>query len=255
VKVLLADDHRLVRAGLRRLLEELPGVLVVGEADDGDEAVELAETLLPDVVIADISMPGMSGVELTRWLAKNFPHVRVIILSMHSSGDYVVQALNAGAHAYLLKHSAAEEIGLALRAVTTNQSYLSAGISHQMVDAYMKEASGQPAAEEIGLALRAVTTNQSYLSAGISHQMVDAYMKEASGQAAAGPNITPRQRQVLKLVAEGKSSKEIAAILDISPRTVDTHRADLMERLGARDVVGLLREAARLGLVSLDPGK
>jgi len=216
VKVLLADDHRLVRAGLRRLLEELPGVLVVGEADDGDQAVELAETLLPDVVIADISMPGMSGVELTRWLAKNFPHVRVIILSMHSSGDYVVQALNAGAHAYLLKHSAAEEIGLALRAVTTNQSYL---------------------------------------SAGISHQMVDAYMKEASGQAAAGPNITPRQRQVLKLVAEGKSSKEIAAILDISPRTVDTHRADLMERLGARDVVGLLREAARLGLVSLDPGK
>ena len=212
MKVLLVDDHKLVRSGLRRLLDDLDGVDVIAEADDGEQAITAIEDEAPDVVVTDIAMPGMNGLELTAYLARHFPAIRVIVLSMHSSGDYVVQALNAGASAYLLKNSAAEEMARALSAVTQGQTYLSSGVSHQLVDAYAKQDTRPPA-------LR---------------------------------SITPRQRQVLHRVAQGRSSKEIALELGISPRTVDTHRADLMERLGARDAIGMLREAARLGLITMD---
>lgn len=212
MKVLLVDDHKLVRSGLRRLLDDLDGVDVIAEADDGEQAITAIEDEAPDVVVTDIAMPGMNGLELTAYLARHFPAIRVIVLSMHSSGDYVVQALNAGASAYLLKNSAAEEMARALSAVTQGQTYLSSGVSHQLVDAYAKQDTRPPA-------LR---------------------------------SITPRQRQVLQRVAQGRSSKEIALELGISPRTVDTHRADLMERLGARDAIGMLREAARLGLITMD---
>ena len=212
MKILLADDHKIVRSGIRRLLEELPGIQVIGEADDGEQALEQVQRDEPDIVIADISMPRMNGLELSAWLSRNMPQVKVVVLSMHESEEYVLEALNAGARGYLLKQSATEEMELALRAVGAGDIYL---------------------------------------SPGISRHMVTAYLNRPDGDRRGGPRITPRQREVLALVAQGHSSKEIAALLGISPRTVDTHRAGLMDRLGVRDVVGLLREASRLGLVDL----
>lgn len=202
MKILLADDHRLVRAGLRRLLEDCVAHRVVGEADDGEQAVELVQRETPDIVITDIGMPGMNGLELTAWLKHNWPSVRVIILSMHAAEDYVAEALDSGARGYLLKRSACEELAFALTTVSEGNIYLSPGISHHVLH------------------------NRS-------------------------PRITPRQREVLRLVAQGKTTREIAAALRLSPRTVDTHRAELMSRMGVRDVIGLLREAARRGLIDL----
>jgi DNA-binding NarL/FixJ family response regulator len=160
-------------------------------------------------------MPGVTGLDLTAWLTRHQPDVRVVILSMHSSSDYVLEAFQAGARAYLLKHSAPAELALALRAIQAGDTFLSPGVSAHMAQAYLR---GAPAAgSEAG-------------------------------------RLTPRQRQVLKLLAGGKSTKQIAAILGLSPRTVETHRADLMERLGAKDAMSLLREAAKLGLVDVaDP--
>jgi DNA-binding NarL/FixJ family response regulator len=202
VKILLADDHTLVRAGIRRLLEDLPEVAVVGEASDGEEAVELVQRHRPDIVITDIGMPRMSGLELAAWLKHNQPAVRVIVLSMHGADEYVSEALASGASGYLLKRSAPEEVKLAIRAVGAGDIYLSPGISRHVMHGERQR-------------------------------------------------ITPRQREVLKLVALGKTTREIAVVLGLSPRTIDTHRAELMERLGVRDAIGLLREAARMGLIDL----
>jgi DNA-binding NarL/FixJ family response regulator len=202
MKIVLADDHTLVRAGIRRLLEDLHGVTVVGEADDGEQAVELVQRQVPDIVITDIGMPRMSGLELTAWLKHNLPQVRVLILSIYGAEEYVAEALASGARGYLLKRSAAEEVEVAVRAVFDGGVYLSPGISRQVLQRERRR-------------------------------------------------ITPRQREVLKLVAEGRTTREIAALLGLSPRTVDTHRAELMERIGVRDAIGLLREAARLGLIDL----
>lgn len=213
MKVLLADDHKLVRAGIRRLLEELPEIVVVGEADDGIQACELARNTLPDIVVSDISMPRMTGLELTAWLAANLPHIRVIVLSMHTAREYVIEALGVGARGYVLKHAASEEIEQAIRAVASDNVYL---------------------------------------SPEVSRHMADALLRKPAEQGSSGRAITSRQREVLKLVAAGRSSKQIAGLLGISPRTVETHRAELMDRLGANDAIGLLREAARLGLVDLD---
>lgn len=202
MRIVLADDHVLVRAGLRRLVEDSPAIQVVGEADDGEQAVELVQRERPELVITDIGMPRMNGLELTAWLKHNRPEVRVIILSMHAAEEYVAEALASGARGYLLKRSAPEELAFALDTVTAGDIYLSPGIS------------------------RHVLQNPSR-------------------------RITPRQREVLRLVAQGKTTREIAALLRLSPRTVDTHRAELMSRLGVRDAIGLLREAVRLGLVDL----
>ena len=202
MKILLADDHTLVRAGLRRLVEDHGEHQVIAEADDGEQAVELIQREAPDIVVTDIGMPGMNGLELTAWLKHNRPEVRVIILSMHSAEEYVAEALASGARGYLLKRSAPEELPLALDALVAGNIYLSPGISGHV------------------LQTRA-------------------------------PRITPRQREVLRLVAQGKTTREIAAMLRLSPRTVDTHRAELMSRLGVRDAIGLLREATRLGLIDL----
>jgi DNA-binding NarL/FixJ family response regulator len=189
-----------VRSGIRRLLEDIAGVLVVGEADDGEQAVDLVQRAAPDIVITDIGMPRMTGLELAAWLKNNLPQVRVIILSMHAAEEYVAEALASGASGYLLKRSATDELALAIRSVAAGDVYLSPGISRHVL--------------QIGR-----------------------------------PRITRRQREVLQLVAEGKTTREIARKLGISPRTVDTHRAELMSRLGVRDAIGLLREAARLGLI------
>jgi DNA-binding NarL/FixJ family response regulator len=211
VRVLLADDHALVRAGIRALLEGLEGVAVVAEAGNGGEVLELARKHRPDVVLLDISMPGIGGLEASAQLKQELPEVRVVMLSMHANEEYVLQALRAGAVGYMLKDSATAELELALQAVMQGETYLSPPISKQVVEGYVQRVGAeQPAAD----------------------------------------HLTPRQRQVLQLIAEGLSTKEIAYRLELSVKTVETHRAQLMERLQIRDIAGLVKYAIRNGLVS-----
>ncbi|HET7199822.1 MAG TPA: response regulator transcription factor [Burkholderiales bacterium] len=210
-RVLLADDHALVRAGIRALLESMDGVTVVAEAGNGSEVLELARTHRPDIVLLDISMPGLGGLEASVQLKQELPGVRVVMLSMHANEEYVLQALRAGAAGYMLKDSATGELELALKAVMQGETYLSPPISKQVVEGYVQRVgSEQPAAD----------------------------------------NLTPRQRQVLQLIAEGHSTKEIAYRLELSVKTVETHRAQLMERLHIRDIAGLVKYAIRNGIVS-----
>jgi DNA-binding NarL/FixJ family response regulator len=213
LRVLLADDHTLVRAGLRKLLESMPDIEVVGEADDGLALLQLAQQLQPNLVLMDIAMPGLNGLETTARLTKAQPDVRVMILSMHQNEEYVRQALRNGAVAYLLKDSAPLELELALKAVLRGETYLSPAVSRGIVTDYVQR-------------LRA---------------------DEQPGDA-----LTPRQREVLQLVAEGHSTKEIARRLDLSVKTVDTHRSQLMKQLDIHEVAGLVRYAMRNGLISPD---
>lgn len=213
VRILLADDHHLVRTGLRALLQSLPDIEVVGETGDGREAIELVRTRAPNIVLMDIAMPGLNGLDATARVVGEFPQTRVIILSMHASEEYVKQALRAGATGYLLKNAAPEELGLAIQAVTRGETWLSPAISRLVVEEY--------------LGARGDDT---------------------------GPlaQLTPRQREILQLITEGKTTKQIAAALAVSVKTVETHRAQLMERLGIHDVAGLVRYAIRHGLVQID---
>jgi DNA-binding NarL/FixJ family response regulator len=212
MRVLLADDHNLVRAGIRALLEAIPDLTIVGEAADGRTALELLGALEPDLALVDIAMPGLNGLELAERVARELPRTRLVILSMHGTPAHVAQALRAGVAGYLLKDAAAEELPLLLRAVARGETYLSPAISQQVVEGYLAR----------------------------------------KAPAAAGPAeiLTPRQREILQLVAEGKSTKEVAAALELSVKTVETHRAQIMDRLGIRDLAGLVRYAIRAGLVS-----
>lgn len=212
LRVVLAEDHTLVRAGLRTLLQQLEQVTVVGEAADGREAVALAKAHGPDVILMDITMPGLNGIDATRQVKKELPEVRVVILSMHSSEEHVVQALRAGASGYLLKESAPLELELALRSVGRGETYLSPPISRQVIEGYMQRVT------------------------------------DTTGDALA--TLSARQREILQLIAEGGSSKAIARRLGLSVKTVETHRAQLMERLQIRDIAGLVRFAIRTGLIS-----
>ena len=209
IRVILADDHALVRAGMRSLLRDIEGVEVVGEAADGAQALALAERERPDVVLLDIAMKGMNGLEAAARFRELHPGIKVIILSMHASEEYVLQALRAGAAAYLIKDSATAELELALRSVMRGETYLSPAISRQVVEGYVQRV----------------------------------------GAGTGEDPLTPRQREVLKRIAEGRSTKEIAFDLGLSVKTVETHRAQIMERLGIRDVAGLVRYAMRTGLV------
>jgi DNA-binding NarL/FixJ family response regulator len=210
IRVLLADDHTLVRAGIQGLLQGLQGVEVVGEAGDGQEALRLAEVLRPDVVLMDVGMPGLNGLEVAGRLATLDASIRVIILSMHTSEEYVLRALRAGCAGYLLKASAVAELEVAVRAVSRGETYLSPAVSKRVVDDYVSRTGG-------------------------AIDPLDA--------------LTPRQREILQLAAEGHSSKEIAERLGVSYRTVEAHRAQLMERLGVHDLAGLVRFAVRVGLI------
>jgi len=212
IRVLLADDHALVRAGIRSLLNAMAEVQVVGEASSGEEALELAARQLPDVVLMDIAMRGITGLEAAATMRERLPQVRVVILSMHSGEEYVLQALRAGAAGYLLKDAATGELELALRSVMRGESWLSPAVSRQVVEGYVQRTGGESASEV----------------------------------------LTARQREVLRLVAGGKSTKEIAFLLNLSVKTVETHRAQIMDRLGIRDVAGLVRYALRTGLVAPD---
>lgn len=210
IRVLLADDHTLFRAGLRGLLERLTGLTVVGEAGDGHDAIRLVEELHPDVVFADIGMPGLNGLEVAARVAKLDPSVRVVVLSMHKSAEYVLQALRSGAAGYLVKGSDVSELEMAVRAVSRGETYLSPVVSKTVVDAYVSRT-------------------------GESDDPLSA--------------LTPRQREILQLVAEGHTSKEIAKRLGLSSKTVEVHRGQLMERLNVHDVTGLVRFAMRVGLI------
>jgi len=211
IRVLLADDHTLVRAGIRGLLQGLADVEVVGEAGDGHEALRLAESLHPDVALLDVGMPGLNGLEVAGRLATQDAPIRVVILSMHTSEEYVLRALRAGCAGYLVKDSAVAELEIAIRAVARGETYLSPAVSKRVVDDYVSRTGG-------------------------ALDPLDA--------------LTPRQREILQLAAEGHSSKEIAQRLKLSYRTVETHRAQLMERLGVHDLAGLVRFAVRVGLVA-----
>lgn len=220
-RVLLAEDHTLVRAGIRALLQNLTGIQVVAEASDGREALRLIKTYQPDVVLMDIAMAGLNGLEATARVTKEFPTVRVIILSMHSNEEYVAQALRAGAAGYLLKDAVAAELELAVTAVARGETYLSPVVSKHVIADYLRRVGGRKT------------------SGG-------------GGATSASELLTPRQREILQLIAEGRSTKEIASILHLSVKTVETHRTQLMARLDIHDVAGLVRYAIRIGLVALD---
>jgi DNA-binding NarL/FixJ family response regulator len=209
----LADDHALVRAGFRTLLESLAGVHVVADANDGREALRLIEEHRPDIVLMDVSMPGMNGLEATAQATAEFPAVRVIILSMHANEEYVLRALQAGAAGYLLKDADPAELELALTAVARGDTYLSPPVSRHVIDEYV----------------RRVTNGRGPLEA-----------------------LSPRQREILQLIAEGQTTRQMAQILGVSVKTVESHRTQLMERLDIHDIAGLVRFAVRTGLVSAE---
>ncbi len=210
IRILLADDHALVRAGFRALLQKIPAFEVVAEAGDGLEALRLVETQKPDIVLLDITMPGLTGLEVATRISKAAPNIKVIMLSMHASEEYVLQALRAGATGYLLKDAGTEELETAIRAVAGGETYLSPLVSKHVVSGYLQR----------------VRTPNSPLE-----------------------QLTPRQREVLQLIAEGMTNKEIARRLNISGKTVESHRTQLMERLDIHDIAGLVRFAIRVGLV------
>ena len=211
IRVVLADDHALVRAGIRALLEKLPDIEVVGEADNGREALELVKSRGPNLVLLDISMTELGGLEALPRIVKDFPAVRVLILSGHANEEYVLRALRWGAAGYMLKEAAAKELELAIKAVAQGKTYLSPSVSRTVVENYLQRAAGEEGPME---------------------------------------QLTARQREILKMIAEGKNTKEIAAILGISVKTVEAHRLQLMARLNIHDVPGLVRYAIRSGLVS-----
>jgi len=211
-RVLLADDHTLVRAGIRSLLEKLPGVAVAGEASDGREVIDLIKARQSDLVLMDISMPGLNGLQALARITRDFPRVRVIILSMHTSDEYVLQALKSGASGYLLKRAATAELPAALKTVAGGAIYLSREIASQFLKKFP---------------LRYIARCTSPLE-----------------------QLTPRQREVLQLLAEGQTTKAIALTLKVSEKTIEYHRSKLMARLSIFDTPGLVRFALRTGLVS-----
>ena len=211
IRVLLADDHPIVRAGIRAELERLHGVEVVGEASDGREAYELVSTRQPSLIFMDISMRGLNGLEATARIAKEFPKIRIIILSMHQNEEYFWQALKAGASGYLLKKAATAELASALQQVMNGEIYLSREISNRLVEK---------------------------LPSQLAHQ------KSPLEQ------LTERQREILQLIAEGQTTKAIAFVLKVSPKTIEYHRAKLMERLNIFDIPGLVRFALQSGLIA-----
>jgi DNA-binding NarL/FixJ family response regulator len=213
IRILLADDHTLVRGGIRSLIETIEGVEVVAESGDGREALELLARHRPDVALLDIGMPGMNGIEIARHARQMSPKTKIVILSMYDDKTHVTQAIRAGVAGYLLKGAAVAELPLAINAVIAGELYLTPKVSRHVVDGFLHDEGNEPNPLE---------------------------------------GLPPRQREILQLIAEGRSSKEIAGMLGVSLKTIETHRARMMERLDIHDVPGLVRFAIRAGLVSLD---
>ena len=213
MKVLLVDDHTLVRNGLAHLVKSCVNEAEVTEAGNADEATQILQDTMHDVALVDITMPSLTGLEVARRVADEFETVRIIILSMHTSEDYIARAIRAGVSGYLLKTADPIELELALRAAMNREMYLSPGVSKQLVEDYLRRLGSDDGLEE---------------------------------------QLTARQREILQLIAEGKATKDIAVVLDLSVKTVETHRKDLMERLGIHDVPGLVRYAIRTGIIRAD---
>lgn len=211
VGVLIVDDHKLVRAGLQMLLQHEPEITVVGEAESGEQAVRLCGVLKPDIALVDLAMPGMTGWQVIEELKAHAPEAKVIILSVHSTEEHVVRALRAGAKGYVLKEAAPQELISAVRTVSEGGTWLPSQLSRQVLDAYLRRI-----------------------------------------QATDPPNLlTARQREILRLIADGSSTKQIAADLDVSVKTVESHRAQIMAKLGIHDTAGLVRYAIRHGISEL----
>jgi DNA-binding NarL/FixJ family response regulator len=210
IRVLIADDHALFRAGIRRILESFEGIEVVAEAVDGHDTLRLAVRHQPHVVLLDVAMPGLNGIEAAARIVGDLPQSRVIVLSMHDGEEYVLRAMRAGASGYLLKSASPTELELAVRAVARSETYLSPAMSRHLVDAYRRRP--LEAADPVD-------------------------------------RLTPRQREILQLIAEGHTTKAIARKLGLSVKTIDNHRAGLMERLDIHDLAGLVRWAIAQRLV------
>ena len=214
IKVVVADDHTILRQGIKALLDNQEGIEVVGEAKDGREAIKTIEELLPDVILMDIAMPGLNGLEATRRIKKKFPKVKVVVLTMHANEEYIFQILNAGADGYLVKETAFQDLISAINAVHKGEAFMSPSISKKVMTDYIQRAQGE---EKVGF-----------------------------------DTLTTREREILQLVAEGNSNKKIAEALFISPKTVETHRAHIMDKLNIHDRAGLIKYAIRKGMTDLD---
>jgi DNA-binding NarL/FixJ family response regulator len=213
VRILLADDHTVMRNGLRLLLERQPHLQVVGEAADGRQAVALSESAKPDVVIMDIAMPNLNGIEAARQIVNRNPRTAIAILSMHSDESYVIRALKAGARAYLLKDSAEADLLAAVRALTEGKSFFSPAISKILVEDYMRHLESRGAEDTYEL-------------------------------------LTNREREILQLLAEGRTNKEVANMLNLSLYTVETHRTHILQKLNLHSVPELILYAVRKGIIA-----
>ena len=213
IRIVLADDHTVMRAGIRLVLERQPDLHVVGEASDGREAVNAVERVHPDVVVMDIAMPNLNGIEATRQIIANGAAVSIVVLSMHSDEEYVLRALKAGARGYLLKESAEADLIAAVRAVIGGKSFFSPAVSRLLVEDYVRQLQDRDIEDSYEL-------------------------------------LTTRERETLQLVAEGKSNKDIANLLNLSVYTVETHRSNIMEKLNLHGVPELILYAVRKGVIS-----
>lgn len=211
INIVLADDHRLVHEGLRALVEAEPEFSVIGEANDGLEAMRLAENLKPHVLLVDLAMPGLSGLEVTRQVKKRFPHINVIVLSMHANEAYVLEALRNGASGYILKEASVTDVIKGIREVAAGGHFFSLSLSQQTIDAYLERAKTGP---------------------------LDSY-----------DTLTAREREILQMTAESLSSSEVGRRLFISPRTVEIHRQNAMRKLGLRNQGELIRYALKKGIL------
>jgi two-component system response regulator NreC len=213
IRVLLADDHVLIRAGLRMVVDAQSDLTVVGEAGDGREAVAMAESLKPDVVVMDIGMPRLNGIEAAHQVREKLPETQIVMLSMHADEGYVLRALKAGAKAYLLKDSAEPDLARAIRAAAEGKSFFSPAVGRVLLEDYVRKLQRTGGEDSYDL-------------------------------------LSPREREILQLVAEGKSSKEIANLLNLSVYTVETHRARVMQKLNLRGIPELILYAVRKGIIS-----
>jgi len=213
IRILIADDHGIVRTGLKLLLDRIPDIEVIGEASDGREAVRLAKSLEPNIVIMDIGMPLLNGLDAAAQIIRENERIRVIILSMHTDESYIVRALDAGARGYLLKDNADEDIERAIRSVATGRPFFSPSIAQTLLE--------------------------DYLSLMRERKVQDSYEL-----------LTEREREVLQLLAEGKSNKEAATVLNLSPHTIETHRTNLMQKLGLHNTAEIVLYAVRKGIIT-----
>ncbi len=219
-RLMLVDDHALVRAGLRQLLENMPDFKIIAEADNGFDALQLIGEDLPDIVLLDIALPGMNGLDVTERVRKDFPAVRILLLSIYDSEEYALRAVRLGAAGYLLKDTSPAELEFALRTVARGESYLSPAVSRHVIDGYVQRITPpEPVTPPINLP---------------------------------GPQLSIRQKEILKLIAQGYTSKDIARQMGLKAKTIDSHRTNLMKELNIHDIAGLVRYAIRIGLISAE---